>query len=110
MERQRALLGQMHTVCSEWRGPGNPEIRAQQALPGAKQCSGPQAEEGTKWPTAPGVLSSCLDSAVLSLTACYDFTQEGFGSTQAGVCLKEPVDIRRVEVSALHRRQQRPEF
>lgn len=81
MQRQRALLGQMHTVCSEceghcWRGPGTPEIRAQQALPGAKQCSGPQTEEGTRWPTAPGVLCSCLGSAMLSRTACYDFTQK----------------------------------
>lgn len=63
-----------------------PSRAAQQALPGAKQCSGPQAEEGTRQPTAPGVLSSCLDSAKPSLTACYSFIeQSSTGSTQAAV-------------------------
>lgn len=98
MERQRALLSQMHMVCSEceghcWRGLGIPEIQAQQALPGAKQCSGLQAEEGTRWPTAPGVLSSCLDSVMLSLTACYNAGEKsstGRFWLYTSWCLKEP--------------------
>lgn len=76
---------------------------------GSPRCQAvlcPWAEEGTRQPTAPGVLSSHLDSAKPDCHFTERSLQEHFGSTQAGVCLKEPVDIKGVEASALHRRQQ----
>lgn len=118
MERQRALLVQMHAMCSEseghcWRGPGIPEIRAQHRSPeGSPRCQevlwspgwgrhkAANSTRGSQF-----LLGQCYAEPDCLLQLYREIFYRRFW-LYASWCLKEPVDIKRVEAPALPRRQQ----
>lgn len=98
MERRRALLGQMHTVCSvwghSWRGSGIPEIPAEQPSR-LSQCQAVLWSPG--WGRDKAANSTRGSQFLLGqawLLLYREIFKEHFGSTQAlsvktqGVCLK----------------------
>lgn len=108
----------MHTVCSEseghcWRGPGIPEIRAQHRSPeGSPRCQAVLWSPGWGRHTAANstrgsqfLLGQCYAEPDCLLQLYREIFYRRFWLYTSS-CLKEPVDIKRVEAPALHRRQQ----